>query len=303
MMWRSAILAGVRAIARREIEAAPAYREDGEFPPNKVVFRLVAGGFSAAVDGDRHDHPSPDPGRPSPSRLVSEEADGTIRLTRPLTSHLAMTAAIWRPVAQAVVGWLARALAGSLGAERRLPSPLPALPAPKRTWQGLEPPVARTCHECGRCWPSGNGNFCSEACTVSFHVATTTAAELVALPAHRAPSGSPTEGGGLSRGVAEKNRRHLALRRAWDAEHTPGEGLSRTPKERVGDKATGEQLRRWFTTTLVPIVAKRPFAEIRSATGLSTRYAIMIRQGHIPHPRHYPALAHLAGVPMPPGSV
>jgi hypothetical protein len=38
MMWRSATLAGVRAIARREIEAAPAYREDGEFPPNPDNF-------------------------------------------------------------------------------------------------------------------------------------------------------------------------------------------------------------------------------------------------------------------------
>jgi CRISPR-associated protein Cas1 len=58
-----------------------------------------------------------------------EEGDGTIRLTRPLTSHLAMTAAIWRPAAQAVASWLARALAGSVSGERRLPLPLPALPA------------------------------------------------------------------------------------------------------------------------------------------------------------------------------
>jgi hypothetical protein len=39
-----------------------------------------------------------------------EESDGTIRITRPLTCHLAMTAPIWPPAAQAVAGWLARAI-------------------------------------------------------------------------------------------------------------------------------------------------------------------------------------------------
>jgi CRISPR-associated endonuclease Cas1 len=102
-----------------------------------------------------------------------EEADGAIRLTRPLTSHLAMTAAIWRPAAQGVAGWLARALAGSIGGERRLPAPLPALPAPRRTWQGFDPPIARTCHECGKALASTRRKFCSETCAISFHLATT----------------------------------------------------------------------------------------------------------------------------------
>jgi hypothetical protein len=29
------------------------------------------------------------------------------------------------------------------------------------------------------------------------------------------------------------------------------------------------------------------------------RYAIMIRQGHVPHPRHFAALAKLAGLKAP----
>lgn len=102
-----------------------------------------------------------------------EDGDGTIRLTRPLTSHLAMTAPIWRPAVHAIAGWLARALAGSLDAERRLPSPFPALPAPRRTWQGLETPVAKTCFECGKALAPRQRKFCSEACTVSFHLAST----------------------------------------------------------------------------------------------------------------------------------
>src|SRR5512138_1086482 len=90
-----------------------------------------------------------------------EERDGTIRITRPLTSHLAMTAAIWRPTTQAVAAWLARALAASGSEDHRLPPPFPALPAPKRTWQGLEPPIPRTCHECGKALATRQRKFCS----------------------------------------------------------------------------------------------------------------------------------------------
>jgi hypothetical protein len=81
-----------------------------------------------------------------------EDSDGTIRITRPLTSHLAMTAPIWRPAAQAVAGWLARALTEGLPEKRRPHTSLPALPAPRRTWQGMQLPIPKTCIECGRGW-------------------------------------------------------------------------------------------------------------------------------------------------------
>ncbi len=208
-----------------------------------------------------------------------EEPDGTVRLTRPLTSHLAMTAAIWRPAAQAVAGWLARALGGGIDRERQLPAPLPAVPAPKRTWQGLEPPVAKTCHECGKALAPRQRKFCSEACSIAFHVATTTAAELTALLAPSA-AGAPSDDAELDRGAGNKNARHLALRREWDAEHASAERSSRLRMRNSWTKASGpavDQLREWFTTTLAPLVAKCPLSEIRRATGLSTRYAIMIR--------------------------
>jgi hypothetical protein len=93
-----------------------------------------------------------------------EEADGTIRITRPLTSHLAMTAPIWRPAAQAMAGWLAQALTVELTRKRRIQAILPGLPAPRRTWQGMQLPIARTCHECGRALATTRRKFCSEAC-------------------------------------------------------------------------------------------------------------------------------------------
>jgi hypothetical protein len=74
----------------------------------------------------------------------------------------------------------------------------------------------------------------------------------------------------------------------------------------IGDRALPisgsiavDQLRDWFTARVAPLVAKCSIAEIRRSTGLSTRYVIMIRQGLVPHPRHYPALAALVGIEVP----
>jgi CRISPR-associated protein Cas1 len=101
-------------------------------------------------------------------RDFHEESDGTIRITRPLTSHLAMTAPIWRPATQAVAGWLARAVAEGLP-EKRLPrTALPALPAPRRAWQGMQSPIPKTCVECGGALGTKQRKFCSDACTASF---------------------------------------------------------------------------------------------------------------------------------------
>jgi hypothetical protein len=225
------------------------------------------------------------------------ERDGAIRITRPLTSHLAMTAVIWRPAAQAVAGWLTRALSEGGSEDRRLPPPFPSLPAPKRTWQGLEPPIPRTCQECGKALAPRQRKFCSEACAIAFHVATTTATELTALPTpgaaiRRINESAPDHGAG------SKHRRHLALRRAWDAEH----GLSTMRAIGVRNSfatPTGpvvDERREWYASAVAPLVARCSLSDVQRATGLSKRYAIMIRQGHVPHPRHFAALAQLAGV-------
>jgi hypothetical protein len=100
-----------------------------------------------------------------------EESDGTIRITRPLTSHLAMTAPIWRPAAQGVASWLALALTEGLPEKRRPHTPLPVLPAPRRAWQGMQPPVPKTCIECGGALAPKQHKFCSDVCSVSFRMA------------------------------------------------------------------------------------------------------------------------------------
>jgi CRISPR-associated endonuclease Cas1 len=100
-----------------------------------------------------------------------EGSDGTIRITRPLTSHLAMTGPVWRPAAQSVAGWLARALAGGLSEERQSQSLFSALPAPRRAWTGMQAPIPKTCIECGGALAPKQRKFCSDVCSVSFRVA------------------------------------------------------------------------------------------------------------------------------------
>jgi hypothetical protein len=72
---------------------------------------------------------------------------------------------------------------GGVGEESRLCAPLPSLPAPRRIWQGMQPPMPKTCTECGGALSAKQRKFCSDGCLVSFRVAaTTTVTALTVLP-------------------------------------------------------------------------------------------------------------------------
>jgi hypothetical protein len=51
-----------------------------------------------------------------------------------------------------------------------------------------------------------------------------------------------------------------------------------------------------FSQRIQPLLASIPTSAIRSRIGVSRWYAGKIRQGYCPHPRHWLALAQLAGV-------
>jgi hypothetical protein len=267
------------------------------------------------------------------NRDFTERPDGEVRLAHPLNAQLAHTAALWQKACEPVADWLARSfgraadsgaalVAGSRmsGMPQRAPallveqdrlssglaSPLPTFLAPRRGHRPMsfraglrEVPVPRMCRECGKALTSRQRKFCSEGCAVAFHLATT-AEE---LPASSAPGSATKSGTSASKhGLRDKSRRHLALRRAWNAEHALPAGSEPVQKRNGWSRASGstvDKLREWFTAAVAPRMATCPVAEIRRATGLSTRYAIKIRQGHVPHPRHFAALASLAGVPAP----
>jgi hypothetical protein len=85
----------------------------------------------------------------------------------------------------------------------------------------------------------------------------------------------------------EHYRRHARAVREWRSQPHWSE-------------AYDAKLRQWFTRSLYPAISNCRPLDIVNATGVSTAYAHMIRKGeYSPHPRHYPALAKLAGIAMP----
>jgi hypothetical protein len=262
------------------------------------------------------------------NRDFTELPDGEVRLTHPLNAHLAHTAALWRKACEPVADWLAHSFARAvdsgavLSADSRmvrLPkqgavpwlelerpvAPLGPLPNLRGTGRGHQPialqagvsesPVPRMCSNCGKMLSSRRRKFCSETCAVAYHLTTT----------QELPAGSPeisTDSPRSKHGNGDKSRRHLALRRAWIAEHAPSRGAAGSRERNSWPAASGatfDQLYHWFETTVRPLLAKCSLADIRNATELSTGYVIRIRRGRTPHPRHFEALAKLAGVEAP----
>jgi CRISPR-associated protein Cas1 len=219
-----------------------------------------------------------------------EEADGTIRVTRPLTSHIAMTRPLWREPCSLAASWLVRALGGktrddlsiSVGDPPRLVHrPIPS-PANERGT------VPKACHECGGLLGKGRRKFCSDDCMTSFYAASPTQAGRVVagIAAARARGEDPGHNGNTRVRRAESSRSVAAARREWEAKNDWTEEKDR-------------EARAWFATALSPLLAGRRNSEIRRACEFSKRYAANIRNGFAPHPMHYAKLATLAGVPLP----
>jgi CRISPR-associated endonuclease Cas1 len=255
-----------------------------------------------------------------------ERPDGEIRITRPLTSHLAMTAPIWRQAAQTVALWLAQSFGKAIDADtmpsddalsvshaapslpqrkpgalaaggRFLPAlapPLPAFvgPAHGRRLVSLKAglktdPTPRACHECGRALAPKQRRFCSTDCAGSFHLAMRRL-----IPIESGNAIAIRRGGAGDEIRSGKLRRAAAARGAWDREHAI------TGRQRTETAARGP-LRRWYVEMLMPRLAKLRPVDIARAADLSHSFARQIVAGRMPHPRHFAALARLAGVPAP----
>src|SRR5262249_54046338 len=138
------------------------------------------------------------------NRDFTELADGEVRLTHPLASHLAHTAALWRSACEPIAEWLAKAFgrAAGIGAVSAvddrvipdlqprammltnacplapLPPPLPSFFAPRSGRSQRAPrgwiknsPVPRMCVECGKALGVKQRKFCSHDCVAAFSLA------------------------------------------------------------------------------------------------------------------------------------
>jgi len=107
-------------------------------------------------------------------RDFHEMSDGTIRISRPLTSHLAMTAALWQQPADDIAAWIVKRLAGE-NPRLRTALPLHRLDdeakrhAIWRIRRIIKEPLPKTCRECGKALPSRRRKFCSDACSFSYY--------------------------------------------------------------------------------------------------------------------------------------
>jgi hypothetical protein len=242
------------------------------------------------------------------NRDFHEMADGEVRLAHPLTAHLAHTAALWRPACERVAAWLAQAFGGVIGlpvikaGADDLPQIAPAIAGPrKRGGRKLAPlprllpmfvardvstlpalrlrgglrddPVPRACFECGRALARKQRRFCSPACTAAFSTASGRLAVMGILLSEDA-----------RRRRSETLRGANAALREWAADNT----------------ADRDVLDRWYLAVIEPRLTSVRTADIRRSLAVSQKYATLIKQGRrTPHPRHFPALAKLAGVVPP----
>jgi CRISPR-associated endonuclease Cas1 len=207
-----------------------------------------------------------------------EQRDGNCRLMGPFAVRLSETAAIWRRAVAPVAEWVAKQFWSTT--HKRTQSDLPPThltQTHRREANGISSPktTMRTsraenlCRGCGKSINPGR-----EHCA---HCAVSPATERLAIASRlgRAAAQTPEA---LAK-QADSQRRHSRARSSWDESSQP-EWL--TPE--------------LFAQKIQPQLASLSTSLIRSRIGVSRWYASRIRRGYRPHPRHWQALAQLAGV-------
>jgi hypothetical protein len=84
---------------------------------------------------------------------------------------------------------------------------------------------------------------------------------------------------------SDKLRGHAEGRQAWERAHH--------------DEAEAAALRRWYVAKVAPRLGSIERTTIARTLGVSRVYARELTRGKVPHPRHFAALAQLAGAEMP----
>jgi CRISPR-associated protein Cas1 len=206
-----------------------------------------------------------------------ETATGNCRLMSPICTKLSGTASVWGKLVAPWAEYVERTLwAGTKSGRARNSAPPTRLTQQRRVeakgkiWTStVEPPKAdHLCRGCGKTITNGRTN-CTDCAIDGATERLVTAARLGRITA-RSPEAR-------AKHVASR-RRHAQACSEWDASKQPW--------------LTSEV----FSQQIQPLLAKIPTAAIRSRIGVSRWYAGKIRQGYRPHPRHWLALAELAGV-------
>ena len=207
-----------------------------------------------------------------------EQRDGNCRLMAQLAIKLSETAPTWGHAVAPIAEWVA----GTLWSRGRKPAGDASLPTRltqrhKRDAKGgspLPPPISPSrrenlCRGCGKTIQIGSSN-CAKCAVDGATERLVNAANLGRVAARRPEA--------LAKHVASR-RRHAQACSAWDASRQPA-------------WLTGET----YSQKIQPLLAGVSTSAIRSRIGVSRWYAGRIREGYRPHPRHWLALAELAGI-------
>jgi hypothetical protein len=267
------------------------------------------------------------------------ENDGTIRITRPLTSYLAMTAPLWHRAAKMVAGWLAECFAGfarrlggkgidddviaaaSIGALMNvhktsdptaegaqpspsgmviLPKPLPdPLPNFPSPGRAYRSVVAEDAIP-RACYECGQALAPRQRKFCSAFCSDNYRAEIRrVLPTGAASPLSPA----IREIVVREEARFAKRRRVSDPRGAweDAHRSVRTDGRRQAEMAAREQLRSWYADQVKPRLMELQPKDVFRVIEVSRAYARQIVTGQIPHRRHFPAPAKLTGVPKPPG--
>ncbi len=224
-----------------------------------------------------------------------ETRQGVCRILAPLTHQLATTAPRWRRAAAPVVEGIARRLLAPLSTERLVPTPLTgsnrsavrgtvrrALRQPKGA-VGLP----NRCRTCGAELDQADRLYC-DGCGVVFgaeRLERFQAAGPGALAQMRKAGHDPTQTPEATAKLSDSMSRRGLDVAAWDRVH--------------GERPDPEVFRR----EILPGLQGVALARIVVRTGLSLRYASLIRRGEkVPHPMHWEALRAIASDSRPVGS-
>ncbi|HVB33597.1 MAG TPA: CRISPR-associated endonuclease Cas1 [Patescibacteria group bacterium] len=207
-----------------------------------------------------------------------EERNGNCRLMASLATQLAETGPTWAMAVAPLAEWVSHTLWRSISKSVRRNSPATRLTqSHKRGAKGatLMPPAKplprppAVCRDCGAPIKPGR-NYCA-FCGVVFSRAGLIEAAKLGRAAGHSPEARARQ--------AKKQRRNAAALKRWNPTEQP---------EWLTENFYREEIQPHLAGVTVPAIA--------SALGLSQPYAARIRAGkQCPHPRHWQALARLAG--------
>ncbi len=226
-----------------------------------------------------------------------ETPEGQIMIRAPLTRELSATTGQWAKAVAPVVEWIANVLNRRNAVSKkhrtnRIATPLTEAnrsegrsPYRKKQQRRKRNPklAIKACRECGETLERDGGEFCSKRCWEAFNEAIVVPKFAEAGPKNlamlRAIGKDPSHGGEAAKKRGQSNARRAHERKQWEKDH-PDINL--------------EKERERFKKEILPYLAYIPLSRIIGATGLSKRYASMIRRDlYTPHPIHYQKLEEL----------